>query len=527
MAFREVTMVEIREVLRRWLGGAGKRRITRQLGPSRNTVRHYIEVAESCGVKQQDGVGALTEERLVEILARLKATPERDRGESWSRCEEHREFIREKLERGLRLTKVWRLLERQGVVVPYATLRRFAVGELDFGRGAATLPIADGDPGQEVQVDTGWMTLLEPDERGRRRRFRAWIFTAVHSRHRFVYPTFRETTVDAIEACEEAWAFFGGIFHVLIPDNTKAIVQRADPLGAAINPTFLEYSQSRGFVIDPTRARHPQDKARVERAVQPTRDDCFAGEQLRSVEEARRRARQWCLAEYGMRRHTRTQRLPLEHFNAVEKPALLPAPTEPYEVPLWCEAKVHPDQHAQVARALYSLPRDLRGMRLRARADRTTVRFYRQGVLVKTHPRQPPGGRSTDPADFPVEQFAYAQRDVAFLERQARTHGAAVGDVAQRILAGRLPWTRMRRVYALLGLCRRYGDARVEETCARALQADLIDVRRIERMLKLASPPPPPGETPRVVPLCRYLRPPEQYALPFGRSHKDPKRGER
>jgi transposase len=527
MAFREVTMVEIKEVLRRWLEGTGKKKITRGLGPSRNTVRKYIEVAESCGLKQEDGVAALTEERLTEIVTRLKAMPERERSESWTRCEEQREFIRKKLAADLRLTKVGRLLARKGVVVPYATLRRFAVAELDFGRGAPTMPIADGEPGEEVQVDTGWMTLLEPDEFGRRRRFRAWIFTAVHSRHRFVYPTLRETTVDAIEACEEAWTFFGGIFHVLIPDNTKAIVQRADPLAAVINASFLEYSQKRGFVIDATRAKHPKDKARVERAVQPTRDDCFAGEQLRSIEEARRRARQWCLAEYGMRRHTRTQRLPLEHFQAVEKPALLPAPTEPYEVPLWCEPKVHPDQHAQVARAIYSLPRGLRGFRLRARADRTTVRFYHKGVLVKTHARQPPGGRSTDPADFPAEQLAYAQRDVAFLERQARTHGAAVGDVAQRILAGRLPWTRMRRVYALLGLCRRYGDARVEETCARALEADLIDVRRIERMLKLAWPAPPPGERPRVIPLCRYLRPPEQYALPFGRNEKNPKKGDR
>jgi hypothetical protein len=521
-------MVEIKEVLRRWLLGQGKKRIARQTGAARNTVRYYVEAAESCGLKPQDGVEALTDERFAEVLAKIKAPPDREHGEAWSTCAEQREFIKTKLEQHLRLTKIRKLLARRGVIVPYATLHRFAVAELDFGRGAPTIPVADGEPGQEVQLDTGWMTLLEPDEHGRRRRFRAWIFTAVCSRHRFVYPTFHETTVDAIEACEEAWAFFGGIFRVLIPDNTKSIVQHADPLGALINAAFLEYSQARGFVIDPTRVKHPKDKGRVERAVQPTRDDCFAGEQLRSLDDARRLARQWCLVEYGMRRHTRTRRLPFEHFGAEERAKLLPAPTGPYEVPLWCDPKVHRDQHAQVAYAIYSLPRDLRGQRLRARADRTTVRFYHKGMLVKTHPRQPPGGRSTDPADFPAEQLAYAQRDVAFLERQARTHGAAVGAVAQKILAGLLPWTRMRRVYALLGLCRRYGDARVEETCARALAADLLDVRRIDRMLKLGAPSPtPPAAAPRVIPLCRYLREPKQYALPFARSEKEPKKGNR
>ena len=70
---------------------------------------------------------------------------------------------------------------------------------------------------------------------------RAWIFTAVRSRHRFVYPCFRETTAGAIDACEAAWAFFGGIFRVLIPDNTKAIVHTADALEPRLVDAFLEY----------------------------------------------------------------------------------------------------------------------------------------------------------------------------------------------------------------------------------------------------------------------------------------------
>jgi transposase len=92
---------------------------------------------------------------------------------------------------------------------------------------------------------------------------KAWIFTPVVSRYRFVYPVERETTETAIEACEAAWDFYGGVFAVVIPDNTSAIITRADPLGAAIHTAFLEYSQSRGFVIDPARVRRAKDKARV------------------------------------------------------------------------------------------------------------------------------------------------------------------------------------------------------------------------------------------------------------------------
>ncbi len=166
----------------------------------------------------------------------------------------------------MRLTKIGKLLLRHGVEVEYPTLRRFALAELGFGRAALTVPIADCEPGQEVQLDTGWMTLLEPDVFGKRRRFRAWIFTAVRTRHRFVYPVFQETTATAIEACVAAWELFGGVFHVVIPDNTKTIVTEADPIAPRITDGFLEYAQARGFVIDATRVRHPKDKARVERA---------------------------------------------------------------------------------------------------------------------------------------------------------------------------------------------------------------------------------------------------------------------
>jgi transposase len=528
MAFREVTMLEVREVLLLWLSGKSKKAIARQLSLARNTIRRYIKAAEAEGLVVGDDASVLTDGRVSAVLTQLRACAPRERGESWSTCEARRSFVEQKLGQGLRLTKVHRDLRRAGVDVPYSTLHRFAAAELDFGCAPTSVPVADGEPGVEVQVDTGWMTLLEPDMTGRRRRFRAWIFTAVHTRHRYVYPCLQETTETAIEACEGAWRFFGGIFHVLIPDNTKAIIQRADPLKAQVTQGFLEYAQARGFHIDPARVRHPKDKARVERTVPTVREDCFRGERLLSIHDARRRAETWSLTEYGMRRHTRTQRMPLEHFNEVENGRLLPAPTEPYDVPKWCDPKVGPDQFAVVLKALYSLPRAYRGKRLRARADSQTVRFYLKGELIHVTARLAPGGRSVDPSHFPEERLACAQRDTAFLRRQAAARGTAIARFTEALLDIPLPWTRMRHVYALLGLCRRYGDDRVDEACQRALEAEMHDVRRLERMLRLATPASDPRQktTSSVVPLARFLRPASQYALPLTRSSDPNKNGD-
>ena len=172
--------------------------------------------------------------------------------------------------------------------------------ELAFGRKAATVPVADGEPGHELQVDTGWVLSLEPDATGVRRRKKAFVFTPNVSRYRFVYPIERETTLEAIAACEAAWAFYGGVFRVMVIDNMKAVVARADRLEPKIIEGFREYAQARGFFVVATRVRRPKDKPRVERSVRDVRDDCFAGERLQDLDAARARALRWCRDEYGI-----------------------------------------------------------------------------------------------------------------------------------------------------------------------------------------------------------------------------------
>ena len=263
MAYREVTMLEVKEVLRLWVSGVRKKRITAQLGLNIKTVRRYLRAAQAHGLTSAASPDQLDDGLLAAVVSVVQPGTGRPHGDGWAACVAQRAVIERYLRADVRLSKIRKLLRRQGVTISYPTLRRFAMEELSWGRAAPTIPLADCGPGEEVQLDTGWMTHLAPDALGRRRRFRAWIFTPVLSRYRFVYPVFRETTETAIEACDAAWAFFQGIFRVLIPDNTKTIVQHADPLEPRLTAAFLEYAQARGFVIDPTRVRHARDKAQA------------------------------------------------------------------------------------------------------------------------------------------------------------------------------------------------------------------------------------------------------------------------
>ena len=412
MAYREVSVFEIRDVLRLWLQGKGLRTIARLVSWDRKTVRRYVAAAQAAGLDREGGEEQLCDELLGAVVAAVRPARPHGRGAAWRRLEAERDQLEAWCKQGLTVVKMHDLLCRQGVVVPERTLHRFCLRELGYRRQEATVPVVDGEKGEELQVDFGRMGLLADPEARRRRVVHALIFTAVFSRHMFVWLTHRETLEDVIAGCEAAWAFFGGVFAVMIPDNLSPVVAKADPTAPRFTDAFIEYAQSRGFVIDPARVRHPKDKPRVERTVSYVRGNFFAGEEFRDLADAQRHAERWCMQRAGMRIHGTIQARPVEVFRTEEAALLLPAPAEPYDLPIYRTAKVHRDHHIEVARALYSVPGALIGQHVEVRADQALVRISHRGQVVKVHPRMAAGKRSTDPDDLPADKTIYAMRDL-------------------------------------------------------------------------------------------------------------------
>ena len=264
-------------------------------------------------------------------------------------------------------------------------------------------------------------------------------------------------------------------------------------------------------MIDPARVRTPTDKPRVERMVQFVRSSFWNGETFIDLTDAQHKVEAWCAGRAGMRVHGTTQCRPVEHFRLEELPLLLPAPTDVYDVPVYASCRVHRDHHIEIAKALYSVPGNLLGARVQVRADRKLVRIFHRSQLVKVHPRQRPGGRSTDPADLPAERTTYALRDIAHLQRLAAGHGQAIGAYAAAVLDTPLPWTKMRQVYALLGLVKKWGPDKVNAACQRALDAEAISVPLIGRMLDRATEADQPDQPPAPPATTRFARDPAEF----------------
>lgn len=499
MAYREFRVTDVKAVLGWWLGGQGLRAIARKSGADRRTVRRYVRAAEAAGLSASSPPSELTDELVSAVMRRVRPGAAGKFGDGWRACQANREQIREWLEDdGLTVVKAHELLGRRGVQVAYRTLHRFAARELGFStRRTSTVRVIDCAPGTELQIDFGTFGLLKDAATGRRRRLKALIFTAVYSRHSFVWPLWSEAFEDVIEGFEAAWRFFGGVFAVVIPDNFKAAVTTADNLSPILSERFADYAEVRGFAVDCARIRSPQDKPRVERVVRYVRENFFAGESFADLADVRRRAEHWSRVTAGERIHGTTRQQPRVVFEVEEQPALKPAPTEPYDVPIFSSAKVGRDQHFSFKNALYSMPRHFVGHRIKLRADSKLVKVWANGEFVRALPRQPRGSVHTVPEDIAEPLRPLVTRDASSLQALAEKAGPSVGTYTRRLLDDPRPWSRMRFVYRLLHLVKRYGAQPVDDACGLALNLDVIDVMRIERIVENATentPPKPPAQ---------------------------------
>jgi transposase len=517
-------MWEVLDVLRRAHRGETRAAIERVTGRTRKTIRRYLRTA--AGLGREPGRGEPDEALAAQVAGRLRPGPPAPTAGSGVEAllAPHQEQLRAWLApegggRGLRLSKAHALLARHGVAVPYSSLHRYVTQQCGFHDARRlTVRRAECAAGELTEVDFGRLGLVWDPATQRRRFAHALLVTLVYSRHQYIHVTFSQKLGDLIPGLEEAWEFFGGITVRVVIDNLKAAVTKADRYDPIFSRTFAEYGEWRGFVIDAALPRHATGKPHVERNVQYLRENFFRGENFIDLAHVQREAIRWCRETAGMRLHGTTRRRPLVVFDDEEKVALRPLDRPRFDPPIWAACKVHGDHHVQFRKALYSVPTRHVGKTVWVRGDTKLVRIYVDGECVKTHERMREGGRSTDFKDYPAELAPYAMRDPQAVIREAQRVGEHVGHFAEKLLAGPFPWSKLRQAQKLLRLANKYGRARVDAACRRALYFDLINVRRVATILEDglahesdAEPSRPRGGQLLLLPTARFLRPAESF----------------
>src|SRR5215471_16011022 len=336
MAYREVRMMDIDQVIRRWLAGEKIRAIARSTGSDRNTVRRIVRLAGEAGIGREtswpdEGKLQAIRERMGRPGAAVAA------GQAEQELRPRTEQIRAWLDKDrLLLTKVHELLGREGLVVSYSALYRFARKWCEFGSASSiTVRRAESLAGEMAEADFGRLGPLQELSSCRPRVVQAFILTLGYSRASCIIPVFQQDLPTVIDCFERALMFFGGAPRRIVIDGLKACIDQSDPYTPRFNRTFLEYATYRRFLPDPARPVHPQDKPIVENSVRYVRERFFKGETFIDLDDVARRALVWCREVARRRIHGTTRQVPWEVFEAEEKSQLIPMQGDRFDTPTW------------------------------------------------------------------------------------------------------------------------------------------------------------------------------------------------
>lgn len=487
-------MNHIREVLRRLRAGESERRIAKDLRISRLTVHKYRTTATLHGW--------LAAEQAMPDDATLVATlgPEPRPPRVTSSVEPYREVVAHMLDQRTELTAIWlRLRDDYGYTGSYSSVRRFA--DLLCPHTPEVYVRVHTAPGEEMQVDFGYVGQLFDPVAGRLRPAYVFVATLSYSRHQYAELVFDQKTSTWIALHERAFAFFGGVPHRVVPDNLKAAVKHALVIDPVLGEAYRRLAVHYDFVISPTIAGQPRHKGKVESGVHYVQRNFMATRQFADIQSANVHLTTWVREVAGTRDHGTTHQAPLHLFHTYEQAALLPRPAEPFAL---CEikpVKVHFDCHVTIGKSFYSVPYRYVGQTLDAYISQRTVELFDGVELVTTHPRsQHPGEWHTRLEDYPPDKAAYLIRTPAYCRQQASQIGPATRQVVDTLLSDR-PLDRLRSVQAILRLADTVGDQRLEAACVRALYYGDVRYRRIKDILNAAldreplpdTPPEPPA----------------------------------
>src|SRR5260221_3794406 len=480
-------MADIKEILVGWDVGESVSAIGRRLGYTRVTVRKYVQAAELEGLRRGAGRRQEAEwDRLAQAAMAQVAKP-RARGPASGAVAQYHAYLDQRIGTAPLTVLHQRLRDEQGLRASWRTFHRYVRAQWPERLHPAprtTIRLDDPLPGEEAQVDFFYVGHWLDPATGRRRKLYAFLMTLSHSRHQFLYPCLAEDATAWLEGHVAALQFFGGAPRRVVPDNLTAGILKADRYDPRVNRAYGELARHYGFLVDPPRVQHPQDKAEVERGVPYARASFFAGRSWDSLVAMRADARAWCLCTAGMRQHGPTGEQPLLAFQEREQAALQPLPPQPWERATWTSAAVHSDCHVRAGHAWYSVPYRFVGQRLDVRLGERLVTIYDGVSLVATHLRRS-HGRATQVEHYPPAGQAFLRATPQACLEQARQLGPVTGALVQALLQ---PYTltRLREVQAVLRLREHYPEDRLERACQRALEAGDGRYRTVRGILERA-----------------------------------------
>lgn len=351
--------------------------------------------------------------------------------------------------------------------------------------------------GENTYVDYSGQTIdiTDPDT-GEVRRAQIFIGVLGGSSYTYCEATWTQRSRDWLSSHARMFEYFGGVSRLVVPDNLKAAVTKADRFSPVLNESYRAMCRYYDIVPLPARAYRPKDKARAEGAVLLVQRWILFRLRKRkffTLDEANREIRV-LLEQLNHKpfqkltgsRHSRW----LEH----ELPTLQPLPARPYEFAEWGKVRAGIDYHVKIDNYHYSVPYQMRGNEVEYRMTDKVVELFSRGKSLVTHERSHQAEKTTTSDDH---RPAAHQAVQGWNEEAALAWAASIGPGTKAVLHAKLSRARgelmgYRATQDMKSLTKVHGPERLEEACSYALVNKIskaTDLRTIldKRLDKLLS----------------------------------------
>jgi transposase len=483
MAAERLSMRTIKEVLRlKWEKKLPNKHVAQSCNIARSTVREYVERAQKAGLiwpLPSD----LDDGRLEALLFSSHPTvfPEK-------RGLPAMEYIRQELTRkSVTLRLLWleyREKNPEGYQYSqFCLLYHQWTGKLDICLRQTYRA------GEKLFVDYAGQTISMTDPiSGKTREACLFLATLGASSYTFAWAAFSQDLPSWIEANVRALNFFGGVPEIIVPDNLKSGVKKPCRYEPDINPTYHEMARHYGTVIIPARVARPKDKAKVESAVQVAERWILAA--LRNhtffslVELNQAVAKK--LQDLNSRKFQKMDGTRRSLYETIDRPALKPLPSVPYEYAEWKKARVNVDYHIEIEGHYYSVPYQLVKEQVEVRLMATIVEVLFKNRRVASHPRiYIKGAYTTLPEHRPKAHQKYLEWSPSRIIDWAGKNGPNTRSLVTCILESRRhPEQGFRSCLGIIRLGKRYSSERLEAACGRALILNAYSCNSVESILK-------------------------------------------
>jgi len=380
-------------IIRYFRDNQTQRKISRELGVGRKTVRGYIREYEKAKTKLEKQNG----KPLEGFIEALVGSPHYDTSKRIKRrltteiaeqIDAYLEKNRKKRSEGLgkqqmKKIDIMEALHEQGHQIGYTTICNYIVDKEQRRREAYIRQAYE--PGQVCEFDWAEVKL---NIAGQRRICQLATFTAANSNYRWACLFYRQDTLSFQQAHADFFAHLDGVYYEMVYDNMRVVIRRFVGLTEK-EPTegLLGLSMYYQFGFRFCNVRRGNEKGHVERSVEYIRRKAFARrDSFDSLEQANEYLLEVCR---DLNRRTQIGKgKSAEELLAGERPYLTACPVVPFECAVWQSLRVDKYSTVSLGTNHYSAPEVLVGRMVDVKVYPSRLVMYYQKEQVCQHERR-------------------------------------------------------------------------------------------------------------------------------------------